>query len=320
MTAQSSPLPWGPSASLDTLRQRSSLIRRIRRFFDDRSVLEVDTPHWSRFGVTDVHLENLRTTDGGFLLTSPEYPMKRLLAAGLGDIYQLGHVFRRDESGPRHNLEFTLLEWYRVGWDDVDLMREVADLCRVIADEPELPMEARTYQSAFEQAGMPDPHRAPLSVLRDAVADRLNAESGDWSRDACLDALMAMVVEPQLPPERLVFITHYPASQAALARHEVVDGITLGRRFELYWRGMELANGYWELTDPVEQSSRFEADRAQRRAMGLAEPELDQHLLGALEAGLPDCAGVALGVDRLLMIALGTQAIQDVLPFDATRA
>lgn len=311
---------WLPTASLTVLKRRSRLLRHIRQFFETRSVMEVDTPHWSRFGVTDVHLENLRTTDGGFLLTSPEYPMKRLLAAGLGDIFQLGHVFRRDESGPRHNLEFTMLEWYRVGWDDERLMDEVAELCRSVADEPGLVAETVSYQTVFERSGLPDPHRAELSSLRACVEARLNAQAGDWSRDECLDALMAMVVEPELPRDRLVFVTRYPASQAALARHEVVDGVTVGRRFELYWRGMELANGYWELTDPKEQARRFEADRARRRELGLAEPEVDPNLLAAMEAGLPECAGVALGVDRLLMIALGVSDISEVLPFDASRA
>ncbi|WP_189607504.1 EF-P lysine aminoacylase EpmA [Saccharospirillum salsuginis] len=311
---------WQPSASLETLKQRSLLLRRIRQFFETRSVMEVDTPHWSRFGVTDVHLENLRITDGGFLLTSPEYPMKRLLAAGSGDIFQLGHVFRRDESGPRHNLEFTMLEWYRVGWDDERLMVEVAELCRSVADEPELAVETVSYREAFERSGLPDPHRAEVALLRACVGKQLNTEAGDWSRDECLDALMALVVEPGLPGDRLVFVTRYPASQAALARHEVVDGVTVGRRFEVYWRGMELANGYWELTDPAEQARRFEADRARRRELGLAEPEVDPNLLAAMEAGLPECAGVALGVDRLLMIALGASDISEVLPFDASRA
>lgn len=312
---------WQPSATIETLKRRSSCLRQIRQFFERRSVLEVDTPLWSRFGVTDVHLENVRTQDGGFLLTSPEYPMKRLLAAGMGDIYQLGHVFRQDEAGSRHNLEFTMLEWYRLGWDDNRLMDEVAELCREMSNDPGLSEERVTYQVAFERAGLPNPHRAELGELHSAVSVHLNAQAEDWSRDACLDALMAMVVEPGLPRDRLIFVTHYPASQAALARFEVdADGIALGRRFELYWQGMELANGYWELTDAEEQARRFDKDRAQRREAGLSQPEMDPNLLAAMEAGLPECAGVALGVDRLLMILLGKQHIREVLPFDATRA
>lgn len=311
---------WKPTASLDTLKHRSMFMRTIRTFFEQRGVLEVDTPILSRFGVTDVHLDNVRTEAGESLLTSPEYPMKRLLAAGLGDIFQLGHVFRRDETGPRHNPEFTMLEWYRRGWDDYQLMDEVADLCRVVANRPELPAERKTYQAAFEAAGLPDPHRSSDEALRLAVDQCLGSDAADWSRDACLDALMALVVEPSLPGDQLTFITGYPASQAALAKHEKQGGLTFGRRFELYWQGMELANGYYELTDPQEQAERFETDRRQRRNLGRPEAAVDPRLLAAMEAGLPDCSGVALGVDRLLMLILGKTHIAEVLPFDAQRA
>ncbi len=312
---------WQPSASLEILKQRSSILRRVRQFFEDRSVLEVDPPIWSHFGVTDVHLENVRTENGGFLLTSPEYPMKRLLAFGLGDMFSLGHVFRQDEAGSRHNLEFTMLEWYRLGWDDVALMDEVAELCRTLAGNPALAVARLTYREAFLQADLPDPHKAEVEELRSATETHLNAQADNWSRDACLDALMALVVEPSLAPDQLTFVTHYPASQAALARYEVDDdGTQYGRRFELYWQGMELANGYWELTDAREQARRFEQDRTQRLEQGLPQPEMDPNLLAAMEAGLPDCAGVALGVDRLLMILLGKARIAEVLPFDMTRA
>lgn len=311
---------WMPTASLDTLRRRADFLRRIRAFFEQRRVMEVDTPILSRYGVTDVHVENIRTETGDCLLTSPEYPMKRLLAAGLGDIYQLGHVFRRDEAGPRHNPEFTLLEWYRLGWDDSRLMDEVAELCRHLSDEPELETRRLTYAEAFAAAELPDPHRADDGQVRAAVAERLGSDAGDWPRDTCLDALMALVVEPGLDPDRLNFITHYPASQAALAQHERHGDVTLGRRFELYWRGMELANGYFELVDYEEQERRFEADREHRRALGLPESEADPRLLAAMAAGLPECAGVALGVDRLLMLALGKRHIAEVIPFDAQNA
>lgn len=311
---------WKPTASLDTIRRRADFLRRIRGFFEQRRLLEVDTPILSQYGVTDVHVENIRTETGDCLLTSPEYPMKRLLAAGLGDIFQLGHVFRRGEAGPRHNPEFTLLEWYRLGWDDHRLMDEVAELCRELADDPGLETRRLSYQAAFEAAGLPDPHRADDDRLRAAVDDRLGSDAHDWPRDTCLDALMALVVEPGLPPEALTFITHYPASQAALAQHERHGDVTLGRRFELYWRGMELANGYFELTDPDEQRRRFEADRERRRALGRFEAEADPRLISALAAGLPDCAGVALGVDRLLMLVLGKRHIAEVIPFDAHNA
>ncbi|MHA7880397.1 MAG: EF-P lysine aminoacylase EpmA [Saccharospirillum sp.] len=311
---------WQPSASIDTLRQRARYLADIRAFFAERDVMEVDTPLLSRFGVTDVHLDNFRTEDGRCLQTSPEYAMKRLLAAGSGDIYQLGHVFRRDESGDRHNAEFTLLEWYRVGWNDAELMNEVALLCRTLSGHPDLPVVQLSYAQAFVQAGLPDPHRSTLANLRRVAAEHLHSDTTDWHRDDCLDALMALVVEPSLPADPLTFITLYPASQAALARVQEEDGQTLARRFELYWQGMELANGYWELTDASEQRQRFAADNAQRRRVGRPDAAQDERLLAAMDAGLPECAGVALGVDRLLMILLKQRCIDAVMAFNAERA
>ncbi|MEP4548352.1 MAG: EF-P lysine aminoacylase EpmA [Saccharospirillum sp.] len=315
---------WAPTADIDTLHRRAMLMAAIRQFFADLQVLEVDTPVLSAVGVTDVHVHNLRTADGGFLLTSPEYPMKRLLAAGMGDCYQLGHVFRADESGARHNREFTLLEWYRLGWDHRQLMQEVAALCewvhRTAGGSASLTSTVLSYQAVFEGAGLPDPHRASLQALQQVAALKLSADTAGWDRDACLDALMALVVEPALPPEQLTFVTDYPASQAALARTHTREGIELGHRFELYWQGMELANGYWELTDPKEQRRRFEQDALLRQSQGLPEPQVDERLLAAMQAGLPECAGVALGVDRLLMVVLGNTHIRQVLPFDADRA
>ncbi|WP_028669322.1 EF-P lysine aminoacylase EpmA [Saccharospirillum impatiens] len=315
---------WTPTADIETLRRRAMLMTAIRQFFADRQVLEVDTPVLSSVGVTDVHVHNLRTLDGGFLLTSPEYPMKRLLAAGLGDCYQLGHVFRADESGARHNREFTLLEWYRLGWDHHQLMQEVTALCdwvhRAAGGSSALASTFLSYQAAFEGAGLPDPHRVSLRELRQVAALQLSADTAKWDRDACLDALMALVVEPGLPLERLTFVTDYPVSQAALARTHTRGGVELGYRFELYWQGMELANGYWELTDPKEQRRRFEQDAQRRVSQGLAVPEVDERLLAAMQAGMPECAGVALGVDRLLMAVLGKSHIREVLPFDADRA
>ncbi|WP_108126299.1 EF-P lysine aminoacylase EpmA [Saccharospirillum mangrovi] len=313
-------MTWQPTASLHNLQRRARCLADIRAFFAERSVLEVDTPLLSNQGITDVNLANIRTTDGGFLQTSPEYAMKRLLAAGIGDCYQLGHVFRQDESGPRHNAEFTLLEWYRLGWDDRQLMDEVAQLCRHLAGQPELKVEQRSYADAFVRAGLPDPHRAELDELKSAVQQHLSADSHGWSRDDCLDALMALVVEPSLPADQLTFIALYPASQAALARFVEVDGLTLARRFELYWGGLELANGYFELTDADEQQRRFAADQQRRAAQGLPAAEMDERLLAALRSGLPECAGVALGVDRLLMRILGEDRIEAVLPFDRSRA
>ncbi|MDB2448894.1 hypothetical protein N9W78_01225, partial [bacterium] len=215
---------------------------------------------------------------------------------------------------------FTLLEWYRLGWDDVQLMDEVAQLCREVSGQPELSAERLSYLDAFVQAGLPDPHRADLTELRAAVHRHLSADSSDWQRDDCLDALMALVVEPSLPADQLTFITHYPASQAALAQFETQQELTLARRFELYWGGMELANGYFELTDAAEQQRRFAEDQRRRTDQGLPPADIDARLLAAMHSGLPECAGVALGVDRLLMRILGEDNIAAVLPFDRERA
>ena len=312
---------WAPTAGIQTLHRRASLLAVIRQFFADRHLVEVDTPMLSAVGVTDVQVHNLRTTDGGYLLTSPEYPMKRLLASGMGDCYQLGHVFRADESGARHNREFTLLEWYRLGWDHRQLMQEVAALCALVSPGDTLPeTQILSYQAAFERAGLPNPHRATLADLQREAELQLNARTNEWSRNACLDALMALVVEPGLVPGQLTFVTDYPASQAALARTHWQEGVELGHRFELYWQGMELANGYWELTDQQELRRRFAKDAQLRLEQGLPESAVDERLLAAMQAGLPKCAGVALGVDRLLMVALGKSHIRELLPFDADRA
>ncbi len=317
-------MDWRPSASLDLLRQRAALFARIRDFFAARNVLEVDTPLLCSSGVTDPALEPLRVERGTsiarprYLQTSPEYAMKRLLAAGSGPIFQLSRAFRDGEAGSRHNPEFTLLEWYRPGLDQHQLMAEVAELVNVCLGQR--PVETLRYRDLFHQQLGIDPCRAPLVELEAVARDHLDPGGLCGDRDLWLDLLMSHVIEPSLAGRGMVFVYDYPASQAALARIEEVDGVPVAQRFELYVDGVELANGYCELTDAAEQRARFETDNARRREHGLPEHPIDDQLIAAMEHGLPDCAGVALGVDRLLMLAAGVEDIRQVLPFDWSRA
>lgn len=306
---------WKPNASIASLKARAKLLRQIRAFFEMRDVMEVETPVLSRSSGTDVQLAQWQTTNDHFLHTSPEFAMKRLLAAGSGDIYQIARVFRMDEVGQRHNPEFTMLEWYRIGWDEFDLMKEVVDLISVLTGDPQLEVNTLSYQQAFLAQALPDPHLAGLDQLRCVADEHLGCSSGNWSRDDCLDALMAMVVEPALPANQLTFIHDYPEQQASLARYRMVNDIQVGRRFELYWQGMELANGYCELTDVQEQRRRFESETEQRAANGDQLPVIDENFLAAMQHGLPDCAGVALGVDRLLMVLMDKKEIGEVVAF-----
>ncbi len=284
--------------------------------------MEVCTPILSQAAGTDPSIEPLHTRYTGprypqgldlFLQTSPEFAMKRLLAAGSGPIYQIAQVFRDGEYGSRHNPEFTLLEWYRPGLDHHGLMKEVADLVSAcLGEEPGV--EKISYVALFERKFGWNPLQARIRQLEDAAkmhgVETCNLER----RDQWLDLLMSLVIEPTLGAQGLTFVYDYPASQASLARLSSEDG-RIASRFELYYRGLELANGFHELTDAVEQRKRFEAENRQRQQHGLAQLPVDENLLEALESGLPDCAGVALGLDRLLMLQQGEAALDDVLTF-----
>lgn len=320
---------WQPAASVERLQLRARMRARVREFFAARGVLEVDTPVLSAAAATDPHIHSLATRVAGdtgprFLHTSPEFPMKRLLAAGVGDCWQLARVFRDGEHGRLHNPEFDLLEWYRLGFDDAALMDEVAALVAVVVG-PERPVPSPlrlSYRDAFLELAGVDPLAADAAALRAAgrgagVEPPCGLDPAD--RDGWLDHLLAVRVVPSLPAGRLVFVHHWPAAQAALARFEP-DDPRVARRFELYWDGLELANGYHELADPAEQRRRFEADRERRRRVGAADVPPDGHLLAALDAGLPECAGVALGFDRLVMRAAGADALEAVLAFPFGRA
>ena len=304
---------WRPTASLEVLTRRAELLARIRAFFAGAGVLEVDTPLLGTTGVTDVHIETIEArlfASAVYLQSSPEFFMKRLLAAGCGPIYSLGKVFRDGETGRRHRPEFTLLEWYRPGWDERALMAEVGELMAALFGQS-LPVRTYSYGEIFEQVVGVNPHSAGLEALVAAAGDEWRGET----RSTVLDLLFSRDVEPALP-DGLVFVSGYPACQAALARLGVDErGETVARRFEVFVNRMELGNGYFELTDPGEQRRRFEADLAERARLGRRGVPVDEKLLAALEAGLPDCAGVAIGVDRLLMQLLAVDDIAEVVPF-----
>lgn len=311
---------WQPQASLDRLRQRAALYRQLRDFFAQREVCEVEVPVLARAAVSDPHIDSICATAGGeslYLQTSPEFFMKRLLAAGSGDIYSLGKAFRNGEVGKRHNPEFTMLEWYRLGWDEHRLMDEVAQLIGCCARLPAL--EKLSYRELFVRHLDIDPHTASVPSLRALALKHCDIEWDDDDRDVWLDLLMTHVIEPHMI-EGLTLIFDFPASQAALARCGLDhQGQTVARRFEAYVNGVELANGYWELCDASEQARRLEADLEKRQRMKLPQYPVDQHLLEALESGLPECAGVALGVDRLMMLSSGEKDIRALLAFPFER-
>jgi len=321
---------WAPTATLEALRARAELLAGIRAFFRAAGVLEVETPVCSAAAATDPALDSLETSYLGpgapqgrrlFLHTSPEFPMKRLLAAGSGPIYQICKVFRNGELGRRHNPEFSLLEWYRPGFDHHRLMDEVAALVRSLFQQP-LPEERISYGALFQRHLGLDAHRASLDELKDCAiqAGVPGAANLDLpQRDGWLDLLLTHCIEPELGRGGLCFVYHYPASQAALAR--IRPGAPpVAERFELYMDGIELANGFHELGDAAEQRQRFEQDNERRRAEGRPKLPLDKNLLAALAQGLPPCAGVALGVDRLLMRRLGAERIEQVIAFPLDRA
>jgi elongation factor P--(R)-beta-lysine ligase len=315
---------WRPAADLGLLRQRAELLAALRQFFAARSILEVETPLLCRSGITDPAIEPFVLESGDsfqqprYLQTSPEYSMKRLLAAWGEPIYQISKAFRNGEAGSRHNPEFSLLEWYRPGFDHHGLMAEVADLVRGCLGERAL--QKYSYRQLFQDRLEVDPFNATIAELQNIAHRHLDPGTMSGDRDMWLDLLMSHVLQPQLGHGAICFIYDYPVSQAALARVVQADDVSVGQRFELFVDGMELANGYCELTDAAEQRQRFERDNTLRRARGQCERPVDEMLLAALAHGLPDCSGVALGVDRLLMLVTGASHIRDVLAFDWERS
>jgi elongation factor P--(R)-beta-lysine ligase len=311
------------------LRARADLFASVRGFFAEREVLEVETPLLSSCFGTDPSIEPLRSRFTGpgyadgrnlYLQSSPEFFMKRLLAAGSGAIYQIAKAFRDGEAGRRHNPEFTMLEWYRPGWDAAQLTDEVAELVGRLLGRPELPVARYRYGDLFRDCLGIDVFDTTADALQSFASEQhlLGADHLQLDRDGWLNLLMSVLIEPDLGKDELAFVTDYPASQASLARLNPQDPRTAAR-FELYYRGMELANGFEELADADEQAARFEKENCRRYSGGQSPMPVDEALLGALEAGLPACSGVALGLDRVLMCALGVEDIDQVLAFSLAR-
>lgn len=313
--------PWQPSASIAALRQRAKLIASIREFFNVRNYLEVETPIMAHYGITDVYLSNIKAVfrnQAYCLQTSPEYHMKRLLAAGSGAIFQLARVFRDDELGRWHNPEFTLLEWYQLDIDHHALMQEMDALLQHVLHCK--PLIKKTYRQAFLDACNVDPMNGSITDLKQTL-QRFDLQNvlpeNETDRDQYLFLLMSHVVERALATENApVAVYDFPPSQASLA--QLNDGVAA--RFEVYYRGVELANGFNELTDASLQQERFNQDVVARRERNLPESQPDAYLLEAMRHGLPACSGVALGIDRLLALALEKSSIADVLAFDVSKA
>ena len=335
-------LSWQPTASNIMLQRRAQLLRGIREFFWQHNVMEVDTQLLSLASISDPHIDVLTTKakclgkeEVYYLQTSPEFAMKRLLCSGYGDMYQLGKVFRAEEQSNRHSIEFTLLEWYRLGIDHWQLMYEIEALLVYVSQEGNLRCEFQSYVQAFQHYVGIDPFSADLSTLQNLAHQQTEFGLTETNRDTLLELLFSTLIEPNIGQTQPCFIHSYPASQAALAKTShladvgtVSDTNTsteqkIAARFELYWRGVELANGYHELTDAQEQMTRMQSDMAQREEIQrekMQKRQMDERLVTALESGLPECAGVALGVDRLLMVLEGVNSINEVIPFALDRA
>ena len=325
-------MTWQSTMTWENAQKRAQILKQIREFFADRNVVEVDTPALSQGTVTDVYLDALSCqyhylanssidqSDTLYLQTSPEFHMKRLLASGYGCIYQIAKAFRHEEAGRYHNPEFTMLEWYRIGFNQLDLMQEVADLltCVLACDKPIL----TSYQDIFIQALDIDPLTASyevlaLTIMEHKIGDEWLFESGD--KDVLLQFIFSEIIEPTIGKTAPQFIFNFPVEQASLATVSTEDA-RVAERFECYYQGIELVNGFNELTDANEQRSRFEKDNKKRVSQGLAEQPMDQRFIEALSHGLPQCSGVALGVERLLMLALNVEYINEIQGFSIERA
>jgi len=315
---------WKPSASLQNLQQRANALAKIRRFFSERDVLEVETPLLASSTVPDVYIESIaaqvvkdNSSRKNFLQTSPEFFMKRLLASGSGSIYQIAKAFRQEEKGARHNIEFTLLEWYRLSYSLDQLMAELEELVQEVLSCG--PISRLSYREIFGQHLQIDPHEISLEELQKLAKSEIDLSGSDLSKTDYLQLLLSNSIEPKLPPYCIIY--DYPLEQAALAILATDEhGVVVAKRFELFGHGMELANGYFELSDAAEQRARFEKDNAVRKEKGMQAHDVDEKLIAALESGLPSCSGVAVGVDRLLMLLVEAKNISEVISFDSERA
>lgn len=313
---------WKPTATFQNLQRRATLYQKIRQFFSERHILEVETPLLCKHTVTDPHIESfsvpMSSASSYFLQTSPEYAMKRLLAAGSGPIYQITKSFRAGESGHQHNPEFTMLEWYRPGFNHHELMEEINLFLQFTLQTP--CAEKISYQQLFLNNLKIDPLQTHLNDLKKLIAkNNIMIDSRNLDHDTCLQLLLSHCIESKLGVEKPLFLYDFPPSQAALSKIRC-DKNPVAERFELYMNGSEIANGFHELTDPNEQLDRFQKNNVSRKKNNQFVPDIDHYFIDALKAGLPNCAGVAVGIDRLLMQYAKTNHIQDVISFPLKQA
>lgn len=318
---------WKSECSLAVLKQRAFLMSKIREYFYQQNVMEVETPILSSAGNTDVNIESF-TADNiqnnnpvSYLRTSPEFPLKRLLSSGIGDIFELGKVFRKGEVSKAHNVEFTMLEWYRLNFGYHQLIQDVTDLfysilCAFKWPQPESVIV--TFKEAFENSLAIDIEQVSVQQLN-RISEKYNYSGSQLTHDEALDYLFATQVQAGFNKETLTFVTEYPSSQAALAQINP-ENLNTSLRFEVFYHGHELGNGYQELTNAKELLERFESDNRHRKKRGLPEVNIDQQLITAMHHGMPDCSGIAIGVDRLLMVLLKLNSINGVLTFHAKNA
>lgn len=313
---------WQPTAAIETLRQRAQIISRVRAFFAERGVLEVETPLLSHATVTDPHIVSITAPfkkmgsakeEICYLQTSPEYAMKRLLAAGAGPIFQMTKAFRQGEVGRWHNPEFSMLEWYRPGFDHHALMDEMEELLHVVLQFS--PATRMSVKQVYQHYLAIDPHSATVAELKDCAAQFIKPlPTMQDDKNSWLDLLFMQCIEPHLGQDAPFFLYDFPVSQAALARIRP-ENPPVASRFEMYFKGVELANGFHELQDAVEQRKRFENDLIYRKQNNIPLVPIDERFLAALQHGMPDCAGVALGIDRLIMLALKCKTLANVISF-----
>lgn len=325
-------MSWQPCQSWNTARKRANTLSSIRRFFDDRGIVEVDTALLSHGTITDLHLEpfisqfnyskdsHCDTSIDLYLQTSPEFAMKRLLASGYGCCYQICKAFRHEEHGRFHNPEFSMLEWYRLGFDHFELMAEVGELLQLVLGCKLV--EKISYQALFKRELALDPLSASKEDFLEVIAS--HKMMSDWlvdesNADTLMQFIMSEILEPRIGQSVPCFIYNFPASQASLAKISTKDS-RVSERFECYFKGIELANGFHELTNAQEQLARFEAENSQRLAVGKMPRPIDKRFIDSLTSGLPACAGVAVGIDRLMMLALDAKHIDQVLTFPIERA
>lgn len=316
---------WQPNTSLEILKCRAKLLNIARQFFQGKHFLEVDTPCLSQSTTPDPNIESFTTLHNQqqyYLHTSPEFPMKRLLASGSGAIYQICKVFRQGEAGRNHNPEFTMIEWYQPDMHYRDLMEQLDGFVRLLLKDNLILNETvlLTYAEAFKQYAGLNPFTASSMQLQNIIAENnIQLHQQTLTHDAYLDLIMSLIVQPKLPQNKPVFIYDYPETQAALANIRKAK-TNVAERFEIFINGVELANGYQELLDANEQQQRFETENRAREQAGLPSIPIDVNLISALEAGMPMVSGVALGFDRLLMLATGSKSINEVIAFSFDKA